>query len=257
MSQIITDKAGLMEPNLWVPFKQPVNFARLNPYWKYSKDLFYVYCSAVSPTLDLVSKTQGTQVGTFATIADRTGINIQPTASSSYLSTGVTTVPSEEPYNTILYVGVRPISSTAYNVFNTRRNSSNPTYFSGVFWTGTNTVLSMGYGDNTGTASSNWRYLTTTTSITNLYTRGFMSFCGCFKTSTTGSLYMNGRLMSLSAVGTGGAVAGTGNLSLYDYRNYSVYVWNPIHLLAIFNTQLPDQAMQSLSADPYQMFTPL
>jgi hypothetical protein len=255
MSQIITDKAGLMEPNLWVPFKQPVNFARLNPYWKYYNNLFYVYYPVVNDTLDLVSKTQGTREGTFAIVPHRYGTNIQPIATSSYLQTNVGNFPGE-PYNTVLFVGIAFSSASACRIFSTRRNSANSGYYCGIFWTLTTTTFTMYYGDDTGSSAGDYRLLQTT-GASAFPSKYLVSICGCFRSSTTGIVYINGRPMSLSTGGTGGAVAGTGNFTLYDYQNYNNTIWPSIYLLVVFNTTLPEGAMQSLSADPYQMFTPL
>jgi hypothetical protein len=255
MTGLIIDKSSLLEPNLLLPYKAPINHVTLNPYWKYYKDLFYVYCSSVSPTLDLVSNIHGTQVGTFDIISNKDAINIQPTATSSYLSTG-RGYPLGEPYNTILYVGTPAKEFYTYKLFSTRRNSSNPTWYSGVFWTISSMFFIMNYGDNTGSSTTDYRALQASI-VSTIPKLDTWAICGCFKTSTTGKVYINGQDMSLLSFNNGGSVAGSGNLTLYDFWSFNSTKWNSIYLLAIFNTQLPDPVMRSLSVDPYQMFTSL
>jgi hypothetical protein len=253
MSQIITDKAGLMEPNLWVPFKQPVNFARLNPYWKYYKDLFYVYAPGISGDIDQVSGITGTRTGTILDVATPFGIGAQG-STSSYITSNVGN-PSGEPYSSILCVVHCYINSSARDLFATRKNIPNPSYCCGVGWYTSGTTFYMQYGDDTGATTSDLRQL----SASSCFFSGYInSICGCFKSSTTGALFINGKSYTLGTpIGTGGSVAGTGNLIIYNRWSSILTSWNTILLLAFFNTQLPDPAMQSLSADPYQMFTPL
>jgi|WetSurSiteA1Bulk_404760.scaffolds.fasta_scaffold35215_2 hypothetical protein len=254
MSQIIVDKAALMEPNLWVPFKQPTNFARLDPNWKYHKDLFYVYAPGISGDIDLVSGVMGTRTGTIIDVATPFGVATQASTSGSCITSNVGN-PAGEPYSSILCVIYSNTTTTGRFIFSTRRNSSNPVYYCGVSWYTNGTTLYMQYGDDTGNTSTDLRQL----SNSSAFIAGRInSMCGCFQSSTTGALFINGRSYTLgSATGSGGAVAGTGNLTIHDRWGLSGVVWNSILLLAFFNTQLPDQAMQNLSADPYQMFTPL
>jgi hypothetical protein len=259
MVKLVVDKPALLEPNLLVPFKAPVNNIRLNPYWKYYKDLFYVYCSAVSSTLDLVSKTQGTLNNDSLPKGSKYGLAYVPTVAGTYINSNRTSYPSVEPYNTILCVGLVPPNSNIHHLFGTRYNSSNSTYYAGVLWTITSTNFDMYYGSSSGTSSSYYRNLTTNlvTGPVIFSNDSILSMCGCFKSSSSGSLYLNGVSKVLTANGLGGAVAGTARLTVYNTRDLQGSSFTPIYLLAIFNTQLPDQAMQNLSADPYQMFTPL
>ena len=250
MSEVIVDTESLMEPNLWVPFKQPVNFARLDPSWKYYKDLFYVYVPGATGNIDQVSGIMGTTTGIISPVATPYGIGAIGDT-SSYITSNVGN-PAGEPYSSILCV-VHSLNYASALLFATRRNNSNPTYYCGVSWNVSST-LQMAYGDNTGATNSDLRRLTSTSNVT---TNTITSMCGCFKSETTGALFVNGRFVPLSPGGTGGAVAGTGNLTIHNRWSFNALGWVPILLLAFFNTQLPDQVMQSLSADPYQMFKSL